>query len=113
MISFVVYHYLRIISDSVRIELYFLHFLVCVDELYWKISLHQTPILHTHHFPFLPPAFFHSLARFALLGVALSVAIFVARFNAVSVLLGFSIVVVGILGEGLYSGFSSQVSSKV
>src|SRR5438045_3198231 len=36
-----------------------------------------------------------TLARFALLGVALSVAIFVARFNAVSVLLGFSIVVVG------------------
>lgn len=44
-----------------------------------------------------------TLARFALLGVALSVAIFVARFNAVSVLLGFSIVVVGIMGEALYS----------
>jgi ATP synthase I chain len=43
------------------------------------------------------------LARFPLLGVALSVAIFVARFNAVSVLLGFSIVVVGIMGEALYS----------
>ena len=35
-----------------------------------------------------------TLARFALLGVALSVTIIVARFNAVSVLLGFSIVVV-------------------
>lgn len=47
-----------------------------------------------------------TLARFALLGVALSVAIFVARFNAVSVLLGFSIVVVGIMGEALYSVFA-------
>jgi hypothetical protein len=44
-----------------------------------------------------------TLARFALLGVALSLAIFVARFNAVSVLLGFSIVVVGIMGEAVYS----------
>lgn len=44
-----------------------------------------------------------ALARFPLLGLALSVAIFVARFNAVSVLLGFSIVVVGIMGEALYS----------
>jgi hypothetical protein len=48
-----------------------------------------------------------TLARFALLGVALSVAIFVARFNAVSVLLGFSIVVVGIMGEAVYSAFRS------
>jgi hypothetical protein len=48
-----------------------------------------------------------TLARFALLGVALSVAIFVARFNAVSVLLGFSVLVVGILGEALYSAISS------
>ncbi|HET7437320.1 MAG TPA: ATP synthase subunit I [Thermoanaerobaculia bacterium] len=44
-----------------------------------------------------------SLARFALLGVALTVTIIVARFNAVSVLLGFSVVVVGICGEALYS----------
>lgn len=44
-----------------------------------------------------------SLARFALLGVALTVTIIVARFNAVSVLLGFSIIVVGICGEALYS----------
>ncbi len=51
-----------------------------------------------------------TLGRFALLGVALSVAIFVARFNAVSVLLGFSVVVVGILGEALYS---FVVSSRV
>ena len=44
-----------------------------------------------------------TLARFALLGVSLSVTIFVARFNTPSVLLGFSIVVVGIMGEALYA----------
>ena len=44
-----------------------------------------------------------ALARFALLGVALLVTIFVARFNALSVLLGFSILVVGIMGEAVYS----------
>ena len=44
-----------------------------------------------------------TLARFALLGVALTVTIIVARFNALSVLLGFSIIVVGICGEALYS----------
>jgi hypothetical protein len=44
-----------------------------------------------------------TLARFALLGVALAVTINVARFNALSVLLGFSIIVVGICGEALYS----------
>ncbi|HEX7152992.1 MAG TPA: hypothetical protein VF618_16000 [Thermoanaerobaculia bacterium] len=44
-----------------------------------------------------------TLARFLLLGVALTVTIFVARFNALSVLLGFSVVVVGIMGEAVYS----------
>ena len=44
-----------------------------------------------------------TLARFALLGVALMVTIFVARFDALSVLLGFSVVVVGIMAEALYS----------
>ena len=44
-----------------------------------------------------------TLARFALLGVALLVTIFVARFDALSVLLGFSIVVVGIMGEAVYA----------
>lgn len=44
-----------------------------------------------------------TLARFALLGVALTVTVIVARFNTVSVLLGFSIIVVGICGEALYS----------
>lgn len=44
-----------------------------------------------------------TLARFALLGVALTVTIIIARFNALSVLLGFSIIVIGIFGEALYS----------
>ncbi len=44
-----------------------------------------------------------TLARFALLGVAPLVTIVVARFDALSVLLGFSIVVVGIMGEALYA----------
>lgn len=44
-----------------------------------------------------------TLARFVLLGVALVVTIVVARFDALSVLLGFSIVVVGIMGEALYA----------
>jgi hypothetical protein len=48
-----------------------------------------------------------TLARFFLLGVALTVTIIIARFNAVSVLLGFSIIVVGICGEALYSLYRS------
>ena len=48
-----------------------------------------------------------TLARFALLGVALAVTIIIARFNALSVLLGFSVVVVGICGEALYSLYRS------
>src|ERR1043165_7214906 len=44
-----------------------------------------------------------TLARFLLLGVSLAVTIIIARFNAVSVLLGFSVIVVGIFGEALYS----------
>jgi hypothetical protein len=51
-----------------------------------------------------------TLARFALLGVAPLVTIFVARFDALSVLLGFSIVVVGIMGEALYSLLRSFAS---
>ncbi|HXH38892.1 MAG TPA: ATP synthase subunit I [Thermoanaerobaculia bacterium] len=46
-----------------------------------------------------------TLSRFALVGVALMVTIFVARINTVSVLLGFSVVVVGIMGEAVYSTF--------
>ena len=46
-----------------------------------------------------------ALARFILLVVALLVTIVIARFNVVSVLLGFSIIVVGIMGEAVYSLF--------
>jgi hypothetical protein len=53
-----------------------------------------------------------SLARFGLFGVALTVTIFVARFNALSVLLGFSIVVVGIIGEGLYTVYRTIAESR-
>ena len=48
-----------------------------------------------------------ALARFLLLGVSLAVTTIIARFNAVSVLLGFSIIVVGIFGEALYSLYRS------
>jgi len=47
------------------------------------------------------------LGRFALLAVALLVIIFVARFDALSLLLGFSIVVVGIIGEAVYTTYKS------
>jgi len=48
-----------------------------------------------------------TLGRYVLLGAAVSVTIYVARFNALSVLLGFSIVVVGIIGEAVYSTLRS------
>ena len=48
-----------------------------------------------------------TVARFGALGVALWVTIVVARFHSVSVLLGFSIVVVGIIGEAVYSTVKS------
>lgn len=51
-----------------------------------------------------------TLARFVLLGVALWVTIFVARIDALSVLLGFSIVVVGIMGEAVYAVIRSFAS---
>ncbi|MGH9458411.1 MAG: hypothetical protein ACRD2J_12335 [Thermoanaerobaculia bacterium] len=44
-----------------------------------------------------------ALARFALFGVAIAISIFVVRFNPLSVLFGFSILVVGIGCEVLYS----------
>lgn len=44
-----------------------------------------------------------ALARFILLGAAVTVTIVIARFNVVSVLLGFSIIVVGIMAEAVYS----------
>jgi hypothetical protein len=48
-----------------------------------------------------------TIARYALLGMALTVTIIIARFNALSLLLGFSIIVVGICGEALYSLYRS------
>jgi len=48
-----------------------------------------------------------TLVRFVLLGVALTVTLVIARFNTVSVLLGFSVIVVGICGEALYSLYRS------
>jgi hypothetical protein len=51
-----------------------------------------------------------AFARLLLLGAAILVLIFVARFNAAGVLLGFSIVVVGIIGEAVYSIFRSFTS---
>lgn len=44
-----------------------------------------------------------SVLRLALYGLVLAVSIFVARFNVLSVLLGVSIVVIGIAGEAVYS----------
>jgi hypothetical protein len=48
-----------------------------------------------------------TMSRFVLLGMAAWVTVLVARFDAVGVLLGFSVVVVGILGEALYSIYRS------
>ena len=48
-----------------------------------------------------------TMARFAFLGAAVWVLMGVARFDALTVLLGFSIVVVGIMGEALYSAYKS------
>ena len=62
-----------------------------------EMLLHPAAHLHARRL------MLRTLARFALLGVALTVTIFVARFNALSVLLGFSIVVVGIMGEAVYT----------
>ena len=46
-----------------------------------------------------------ALARMSLFGVALAVSIFVVRFNPLSVLLGFSILVIGIGCEVVYSAY--------
>jgi hypothetical protein len=54
-----------------------------------------------------PRLILRALSRFVLLGVAAWITILVARFDAVSVLLGFSVVVVGILGEAAYAVWRS------
>jgi hypothetical protein len=51
-----------------------------------------------------------TFARFTLLALALSVAVIVVRFNVLSVLLGISVVVIGIMGEALYALFLSLKS---
>jgi hypothetical protein len=43
------------------------------------------------------------VARFALFGLALTITLYLVRLNTISVLLGFSVVVIGILAEGVYS----------
>jgi hypothetical protein len=48
-----------------------------------------------------------TLSRFVLLGMAAWVTVQVAKFDAVGVLLGFSVVVVGILGEAAYATYRS------
>jgi len=48
-----------------------------------------------------------TLSRFVLLGVVAWVTVQVAKFDAVGVLLGFSVVVVGILGEAAYATYRS------
>lgn len=63
--------------------------------------LQPTPHLHARRLTL------RAVARFALLGAATAVMVLVARFNGFSVLLGFSIVVVGIIGEALYATYRS------
>ncbi|HEY2828625.1 MAG TPA: ATP synthase subunit I [Thermoanaerobaculia bacterium] len=48
-----------------------------------------------------------ALSRFVLLGIAAWVTVQVAKFDAVGVLLGFSVVVAGILGEAVYATYRS------
>lgn len=48
-----------------------------------------------------------ALARFTLFGAALAVSIFVVRFNPLSVLIGFSVLVIGIGCEALYSVYGA------
>ena len=90
------YGWLGLTCSAAVIMINFLWLEEVVDKL-----LQPTPHLHAWRLSL------RALARFVLLGVALLVAIFVARFNPLSVLLGFSIVVVGIMGEGLYTVYRS------
>lgn len=45
----------------------------------------------------------HVVARFTVLGIALAIAIFVARFSPISVILGFSIIVGAIMIEAAHA----------
>ena len=76
--------------------------LVTMINFLWLEEIVETllqPAQHRH----LGRVTIRTLSRFALVGAALLVTIFVAQVNAASVLLGFSIVVVGIMGEAVYS----------
>jgi len=86
------YGWLGLTCSAAVIMINFLWLEEVVDTL-----LQPTPHLHAWRLSL------RALARFVLLGVALTVTIIIARFNTVSVLLGFSIIVVGICGEALYS----------
>ena len=80
--------------------------LVTMINFLWLEEIVETllqPAQHRH----LGRVTIRTLSRFALVGAALLVTIFVARVNAASVLLGFSIVVVGIMGEAVYSTIRS------
>ena len=48
-----------------------------------------------------------ALARFTLFGAALAISIFVVRFNPLSVLIGFSVLVIGIGCEVLYAVYGA------
>jgi len=80
--------------------------LVTIISFLWleeivEAVLHPTPNLRAWKVTL------RTLGRYVLLGAAVSVTIYVARFNALSVLLGFSIIVVGIIGEAVYSTLRS------
>ena len=76
--------------------------LVTMINFLWLEEIVETLLQSTPR-PHLGRVTIRTLSRFALIGAALLVTIFVARVNAASVLLGFSIVVVGIMGEAVYS----------
>jgi len=85
--------------------------LVTMINFLWLEEIVETllqPAQHRH----LGRVTIRTLSRFALVGAALLVTIFVARVNAASVLLGFSVVVVGIMGEAVYSTFRSFADQK-
>jgi hypothetical protein len=49
-----------------------------------------------------------AIARFGLFGIAIALSIFVVRFNPLSVLLGFSVLVIGIGCEVLYAVYRAS-----
>jgi len=54
-----------------------------------------------------------TLLRFVLFGLALAISLLVVRFNALSVLLGFSTLVAGIMGEAVRALYLSLKNSSV